>query len=39
MTNYRFAAAEELTASGNQVPIATGENEVTAQVEVVYTLK
>lgn len=34
-----MAAVQSLGAMNAQVPIATGENEVTAQVEVVYSLK
>ncbi len=43
MTNNRqrmeYAAVNDLSEVHTQVPIATGENEVTAQVEVVYSLK
>ena len=34
-----YAAASALSGANTQVPIATGENEVVAQVEVVYFVK
>ena len=37
--HLRYAMASTLSGVNTQVPIATGENEVTAQVEAVYSLK